>query len=103
MNDDLYMPPADPDEEKDYEFDFEDYLASPPAAPGDTIASVLALTSAPAGLTIDTQSNTTTRVKFWKRAGGAAGTTYAITARVQTAGGRKLEMTRYLLVKESGT
>jgi hypothetical protein len=89
----LRWPDKDPADVLDYAMDFADFLASPI----DTIASVV--WTVPAGLTAGTQYNVSGVATVWLSA-GAAGTDYAITARVITAGGRTIERSAALYVRD---
>jgi hypothetical protein len=74
----------DPDDEKDYERDWSDWLA---LSGDDTIASVSWVVDD--GLVVVTakNSNTTTAATVWL-SGGTAGRNYNVTCRITTAGGR---------------
>lgn len=69
----------DPDATSDYEQSWETWLA------GDTITTSQWI--APTGITVDTDSHTTTAATVWL-SGGTAGETYEVTNRVTTAAGR---------------
>lgn len=69
----------DPDAVLDYQIDWSTWLGS------DTIASSSWVI--PTGITEDSDSNTTTTATVWL-SGGTAGTTYTVTNRIVTAGGR---------------
>lgn len=66
----------------DYTFDWTDELD------GDTIQT--STFSATAGITLASPSNTTTTTKVWV-SGGTTGSTYTITNKIVTAGGRTEE------------
>jgi hypothetical protein len=69
----------DPDAILDYTFDWSEWLGT------DTIStSAFTLTS---GLTKDSDSKTTTTTTIWL-SGGTSGSTYLVTNRIVTAGGR---------------
>jgi hypothetical protein len=74
----------DPDEALDYIRDWSTDLV------GDTIAT--STWTAPVGITIDDDSNTTTTATVWI-SGGTLGNDYDVTNRIVTAGGRTLEHT----------
>lgn len=69
----------DPESVLDYQIDWSTWLGS------DTIASSSWVI--PTGITEDSDSNTTTTATVWL-SGGTAGTTYTVTNRIVTAGGR---------------
>lgn len=69
----------DPNAVLDYQIDWSTWLGS------DTIASSSWVI--PTGITEDSDSNTTTTATVWL-SGGTAGTTYTVTNRIVTAGGR---------------
>ena len=81
----------DPHATLDYGVDWATWLGA------DTIASVTWVV--PAGLTLVSQSNTTTVAYVWL-SGGTAGTTYQVVCRVTTAGGRIDDRTLELICKE---
>lgn len=71
----------DPGDVLDYPWDWSQWLGS-----GETIStSVFSVT--PSGLSIASQSNTTTNSTVWL-AGGTAQTTYTVTNRITTSLGR---------------
>lgn len=82
----------DPDAVLDYEFDWSDWLPT-----GDTIAS--AVVTADTGLTIDSQSETTTAVTVWL-SGGTAITSYEVTCHIVTAEAREDDRTIVVQVIE---
>lgn len=87
--------PKDPDEVKDYTYDWEDILD------GDTIStSTWSIASGGSALVIDTPAatNTNSTATFWA-SGGTIGVTYQILNRITTAGGRTYDRTRKLKVK----
>lgn len=87
--------PKDPDEIKDYVFDWENILA------GDTIStSIWSIASGGSALIITTPpaTSTNTSTKVWV-SGGTLGVTYYLLNRVTTAGGRTYDRTRKLKVK----
>lgn len=75
----------DPDAVLDYPFYWSDWLET-----GDTIASYVITVAS--GLTLDSDTNTTTAVVVWL-SGGTAGTTYTVACRITTADGRTDERT----------
>lgn len=81
----------DPDAVKDYKFDCSLWLDS------DTIASHSV--TVPAGITLDSSANDSTSVTAWL-SGGTAGSSYRITCRVVTAGGRTDDVTVTIMVLE---
>lgn len=87
------FPAKDPADVKDYKVRCADWLA------GDTIAT--ATWTMPAGLTKDSQqlSDTNTSAVIWI-SGGTAGQDYSITLTIVTAGGRTLQVTIKIKVKE---
>lgn len=74
----------DPSAILDYQFDWSDWLGS------DTILSNTVTASS--GLTVTTSTATTTAVTAWL-SGGTAGTSYTVTNRIVTTGGRTDERT----------
>jgi hypothetical protein len=74
----------DPTDVKDYTVSW----AAEMAARSDTIAT--SVFTAPVGITIDSQSNSTTTSTVWL-SGGTADNSYEITCTVVTAGGRTLQ------------
>lgn len=85
-----------PTEARDWNFDYSQFLADKGA---DTIASV-AVTVAPSGLSIYNVSHLNGVVNFFA-SGGVSGTTYQVTCRVTTTGGRVEEGDAKIKVKES--
>jgi len=82
----------DPDAVLDYVFNWSSWLQD-----GDTIDTYTV--DADAGLTVDSDSNTTTAVTAWL-SGGTAGQSYGVTCHVVTAGGRKDDRTIRIIVLE---
>jgi len=82
-------PPKDPDSIIDYGVDWSNWLAT-----GETITSSAWIV--PAGLTNDSDSNTSTATAIFL-SGGTSGTTYELTNRVTTSGGRTED--RSMLIK----
>ena len=82
----------DPDAVLDYSFGWDEWLED-----GDTIAS--ATVTADAGITLDSQSNTTTLVTAWL-SGGTALEHYKVTCRVTTTEGRTDDRTILIRVRE---
>jgi hypothetical protein len=83
--------PKDPNEVKDYEIDWSDLLDT------DTISTTTWLM--PTGVTKNSDTNTTTTTTIWLSS-GTAGTTYSLTNRITTAGGRTYDRTVKLKVKD---
>lgn len=81
----------DPDAILDYENDWEDWLD------GDTISS--SSWAADTGLTVDSDSHTTTTATAWL-SGGTIGVAYDITNTIITASGRTDERTIRITVRE---
>ena len=87
----LRWPDKDPADVLDFTMDFAGALGA------DSIATVA--WTVPAGLTQGTTTNSTTAATVWL-SGGSASTDYSITCRITTAGGRTIERTALLLVKD---
>lgn len=87
----LSWPNKDPDEVLDYQIDWTDRLAS------DTILS--SSWTVPAGITKDSDTFGSTSVIIWL-SDGAAGETYSITNRIVTAGGRTMDQSVRLRIKD---
>jgi hypothetical protein len=87
----LSWPDKDPDEVLDYSLDWSARLVS------DTIST--STWTVPAGITKNSDSNTTTTTTIWLSSGVAA-TAYDILNRITTAGGRTMDQTVKLKVKE---
>ena len=85
--------PKDPNEVLDYDLTWEAQMT----ADGDTIDTSNWMV--PAGITKDSQSNTTTRTKVWL-SGGTTGQTYELLNHVVTAGGREFDQTMKLKMKD---
>lgn len=83
----------DPDEVVDYDLSWADLMTDDT----DTIAS--STWTVPAGITKDSSSNTTTVTKVWL-SGGTANVTYTLLNRVVTAGGRTLDQSVKLKMKD---
>lgn len=80
----------DPNAVLDYQVDWSGWLN------GDTLAtSTFAVT--PVGLTIDSESNTTTVATVWL-SDGNLGTTYTVTNQVTTSGGRTDERSFHVAI-----
>ena len=94
----LRWPDKDPADVLDYGLDWSDQLAL--VTPADTISS--ATWTVPAGLTAGAQFVMGGVATTWLSGGtaGAAGTDYTITCHIVTTGGRTLERSVKLLVKE---
>ena len=71
----------DPDSQKDYGFDWDEWLAEV----DDTIQSSVWIVAP--GITKLSESNTTTGTTIWL-GGGTVGTAYIVTNRIVTVGGR---------------
>ena len=82
----------DPDAVLDYEVDWSEWLGG-----SDTIAT--STWSAPEGITIVTDSNTTTTATVWL-SGGTARQSYNVTNHITTDGGRTDERTITIKVVE---
>jgi len=78
-------PSKDPNDVLDYDIDWSRRLDS-----GDTISTSTFSLTTDAGLTIASQSNTTTTSKVWL-SGGTAGSTADILCRIVTADGRTMD------------
>lgn len=91
----LRWPPKDPADVLDYSIDWTEQLALP--ATPDSIATVA--WTVPAGLTKGADSHAGGVATVWL-SGGVAGTDYAVTCRIVTAGGRTIERSAKLQVKE---
>lgn len=87
----LRWPYKDPDEVLDYQIDWSERLN------GDTIMSSTWIV--PAGITKDRDSNTDDTSTIWL-SGGEAGAKLSITNRIETAGGRTMDQSVGLVVKE---
>lgn len=84
----------DPNEVKDYSLDWSDLLGA-----SDTITSSTWTVSEGSGLTIGSDSNTTTATIVWLSA-GTDGTNYSLVNQVVTAGGRTYDQTVRLKVRD---
>lgn len=91
----LRWPDKDPADVLDYGLDWSDQLAL--VSPADTISSVT--WTVPAGLTAGPQFLLGSVATAWL-SGGTAGTDYTIICRIVTTGGRTLERSVKLQVKE---
>ena len=94
----LRWPDKDPADVLDYGLDWSDQLAL--VSPADTISS--ATWTVPAGLTAGAQFVVGGVATTWLSGGtaGEAGADYTLTCRIVTSGGRTLERSVKLLVKE---
>lgn len=81
----------DPDAILDYQVNWSAWLS------GDTIQT--STWQAESGITIDSDSNTTTAATVWL-SGGAAGNTYDVTNHIVTAAGREDDRTIQIKVQE---
>lgn len=91
------LDPKDPNDVKDYVVDWDRYLAGLEGGP-DTIATST-WPSPPTGINVVSDSFSGNRARVWL-SGGTAGTTYSLTNRITTTGGRTLDRTIEILVKE---
>lgn len=87
----LSWPYKDPDEVLDYQLDWMARLA------GDTIASSTWIV--PNGITKNSDSKTETTTTIWL-SGGTIGASLSITNRIETAGGRTMDQSVSLKIKE---
>jgi len=83
----------DPNEVVDYDRDWSDQMTDL----SDTI--VTSTWTVPSVITKDSSSNTTTRTKVWL-SGGTSGETYTLLNRITTAGGRTLDQSVKLKMKD---
>lgn len=83
----------DPDAVLDYAFDWSTWLGRG----GDTIDSHVV--TAPAGITLNSSTSTTTMVTAWL-SGGAVGVTYAVACRIVTTQGRVDDRTMFVSVRQ---
>lgn len=81
----------DPEAVLDYTIDWSDWLGT------DTISAVS--WTVEAGITKDSEGNTTTSATIWL-SGGTAGTSYEVTCHITTAGGREDDRTLRIDVEE---
>lgn len=81
----------DPDGVEDYGFDWSDWLGT------DTISSSIWIV--PTGISNESDTSDTTTTTIWL-SGGTSGTSYHLTNRITTAGGRTEDRTGVLKVKE---
>lgn len=86
----------DPNATLDYTWDWSAWLVE---AGNDTIVSQQILASTPAGLSIGSPTQSLGKVTVFI-SGGAAGTKYQVTCRINTAGGRIDDRSIYLKVKD---
>lgn len=85
-----------PSESRIYTMDFSANLES-----GEAISSIISVTAAPSGLTINSQAVTSDGKKAQFRiAGGTANESYKITVKVATSNSNELEDDGTLLVKQ---
>jgi len=89
----LRWPSKDPDEVLDYQLDWTARLD------GDTISSSSWAVASGSGLTIDSDSETTTLTTVWLSA-GTEGTTYTLTNTIVTAASRTMEQSVRIRIKE---
>lgn len=92
MTDTFYK---DPNAVLDYQWDWSDWLAA-----GETITA--ATVTVPAGITKDSQLNTSTAVTAWLSGGTVtgSGTEYAINCRITTSAGRTDDRTMTIVCRE---
>lgn len=83
----------DPSAVKDYTIDWSTWLET-----GDTLTSS-SWTADDAGITIDSDDETTTTGTVWL-SGGTAGTSYVLTNEIATAAGRSEKMSICIICKE---
>jgi hypothetical protein len=86
-----YAPDKDPNAILDYSIDWSDWL--------DTDEISTSTWTVPTGITKTSESNTTTVATIWL-SGGTAGTTYTLLDRITTTGGRTMDQTFKIYVKE---
>lgn len=82
----------DPDDVLDYQIDWSDWLPT-----GDTIST--STWTADTGITVDSESETTTVATVWL-SGGTVGNTYSVRNRIVTTGGRTKDKTIRIRVVE---
>lgn len=92
MTNTLKWPDKDPDDVLDYQVDWSGRLPT-----GDTISTSTWIV--PAGLTKDSDSTSTKTTTIWL-SGGTAGSTYSVTNRVVTTGGRTMDASVTLRLRE---
>lgn len=80
----------DPNAVKDIAIDWTRWLTLTPSGTADTISS--STWTVDSGITKDSDSSSTTLTTIWL-SGGTAGTTYDLTNRIVTAGGRTEDRT----------
>lgn len=91
-------PDKDPNEVLDYDIEWAGTVDSPGRTYGENvIASTWAIVGS--GLVEDSNSFTTGRTKIWL-SGGVVGTVYRLTNHITTDGGREMEKTATLSIKE---
>lgn len=83
--------PKDPDSVVDYQFDWSTWLGA------DTIATSTWIV--PAGITLDSDTNTTTTTTAWL-SGGTLNATYIVTNRITTVGGRTEDRSMIITIRE---
>ena len=88
----LTWPTKDPNDVLDYQLDWTARLG------GDTISTSTWLIAS-GDITIDSDSNTTTVTTVWL-SGGTADTTVVVTNRIATSGGRTMDQSVRLKLKE---
>lgn len=85
----------DPDAVLDYQVDWSSWLSA--TSPVDSI--VTSSWAAEAGITIDSQSSSSTTATVWL-SGGQRGRQYEVRNRIVTAGGRQDDRTIYISVRD---
>ena len=83
----------DPDDILDYDLSWEDQMTA------DTDTIVTSTWIVPDGITMNSDMMTTLQTKIWL-SGGTAGQTYTLLNRVTTAGGRTLDQSVKLNMRE---
>lgn len=86
-----FIAPKDPNSTLDYQLDWSEWLG------GDTIQT--SVWTVPAGLTYESDSNTSTSTTVWV-SGGTDGSVHIATNRVTTAGGRIADRSITFQLKE---
>lgn len=87
----LAWPPKDTDEILDYRIDWTDRLD------GDTIET--STWTVPSGITKETDTSTATAATIWL-SGGTLNERYSLLNRIETAGGRTMDQTVTIRIKE---
>jgi len=92
-------PVKDPDDVLDYLIDWYGTAESPGPLLSDSDTVTASAWTVPAGITKDSDSFTTTTTTIWL-SGGTAGETYILTNHITTAGGRQMDQSVKLKVKD---